>query len=113
MQDGSFVQQKVEPVKLIRKDHQCATSYEKAITIVDMKGRTHKAVIYYCKYEAEACTLIRFRLWPGSPTSPATAFLFGVMELQYSLFVEAQVSVLAFCNAMENMQSSSSVFRVV
>lgn len=98
----------VMPAKFLRADHSCPTSYTKQIVVVDMKGRKHETVIGCCKCEAEACTLVRFNLWPASPTSPIMAFQCSLMELQRMLFVEAQVSTYAFCSTLEQLNSDYS-----
>lgn len=97
----------MKPVKLCRKDHNCNTQLDKKVTAIDGAGRQHSIVISCCKCEPEACTLVRFRLWPASPKSPNMAFNFGLMELQRMLFVEAQVSVYAFCNVLEHLSCST------
>ena len=103
LQGKTFVQLQLPTSTLLRVGHTCDSQYEKQLNVVDVKGRQHQINIRFCRCEPESCTLVRHRLWPGSPKSPVVAFHFDLMDLQRMLFLEAQVSVYAFCAALDHL----------
>ena len=91
---------------LYRIGHECGTMYTKLMTVIDVKGRQHWVTVCFCSCEPEPCTLVRQKLWPASPKHPAVAFQFELLDLQNTLFLEAQVSVYAFCATLEHLHST-------
>jgi len=106
VQGQTFVPHYLPRQLVLRTSHVCSTQYEKVITVVDLKGRQHVMDFQFCHCEPEPCTLVRHRLWPATPKSPSVAFHFDVLNLQQMLFMEAQVSVYAFCSTLEQLQSA-------
>ena len=49
--------------------------------------------------------MITFGLWPASPISPKVAFTQDLMCLLRAVVLEGQVSLHAFCNAMQECQT--------
>lgn len=93
------------PVTVMKRHgHHCGTEYSRCVTIVDIKGRQHEAVVECCSCELPSVTLVRHGLWPSSPLKPNLAFRMDVMDFQQMLKMEAQVSVLAFCSALQQLQ---------
>ncbi|CAM4708570.1 unnamed protein product [Leuciscus chuanchicus] len=66
------------------------TAYRRLCTIpIDM-----------CECEPEACTLLRYGLWPATAGKPQTTFSIPLLELFVCLSLECQVSVEGFCNTL-------------
>ncbi|CAC5368601.1 unnamed protein product [Mytilus coruscus] len=60
--------------ELHRKDHACETAYNSTSYAVDVKGTQHTCRVTLCRCEDPATTLLRYNLWPATPTSPKIAF---------------------------------------
>jgi len=59
-------------------------------------GRLCTIPIDMCECEPEACTLLRYGLWPATAEKPQTAFSISLLELLVCLSLECQVSVEGF-----------------
>ena len=106
LQGKMFVKFEMSMPTLSRIGHECGAMYTKLLTVIDVKGRQHRVTVCYCSCETEPCTLVRHKLWPASPKNPIVAFQFGLLDLQHTLFLEAQVSVYAFCATLEHLHST-------
>lgn len=63
--------------------------------IVYVSGREHSENIEFCGCETSGETLIRHRIWPGSPKNPQIGFVFELMEWVRCLRLEAHASLYA------------------
>lgn len=63
-------------------------------------GRLCTIPIDMCECEPEACTLLRYGLWPATAEKPQTAFSIPLLELFVCLPLEGQFSVEGFCNTL-------------
>ena len=59
-------------------------------------GIHHYINITFCHCEEETTTLIRYHLWPASPTRPVMAFAFDLLDRCESLLLECQVALSNF-----------------
>ena len=50
--------------------------------------------------ESVALTMVRARIWPGSPSNPHLGFTFDLMEWANALLLECQVAIKDFCSAI-------------
>ena len=64
-------------------------------------GRQHLKQIIFCKCKSDAATLVRLKLWPGSPAKPKVAFHFKLMDLAETFLLESHVSLHKFCASFE------------
>lgn len=69
----------------------------------------HPIECQICRNEAPSVTLMRYDLWPASPTQPKVAFQIAVMELQQVLQLEAQVSLKAFCDMVKQLSLAADM----
>ena len=53
-------------------------------------------------------TLMRLKLWPGSTTRPILAFHFKLIEFAEILLLECHVSLQKFCDAIGELNKSST-----
>ncbi|XP_050409529.1 uncharacterized protein LOC126824362 [Patella vulgata] len=81
-----------------------------------MECRKSVVGVQFCSCEMEAVTLIRYNLWPATPTSPKLAFDFKLMELCTVLQLECQMPTKSFnCsnfkagNALRSNQTNSKL----
>lgn len=70
-------------------------------------GKQVSATITFCSCETEAETLIRYNLWPATPTKPRVVFAFSLLEWHEAMLLEAKVPTLAFCHAIRWMNKMS------
>ena len=66
-----------------------------------LKGNQHNLSVVFCHCEPEAVTLIRYNLWPATPSSPIQAFHFDLLDWLEALLLECQVAVKDFVHALE------------
>ncbi|CAG2254524.1 unnamed protein product [Mytilus edulis] len=92
--------------ELARKDHVCETSYSSTIYAVDVKGSQHVCKINLCRCEDPAVTLLRYSLWPATPTNPRISFDLRFMELLSILQLECCLPAKSFCEALEALHSN-------
>ena len=57
--------------------------------------------VSFCSCEAEAVTLVRFSLWPATPTNPTFAFHQDLLLWLEALLVEACIGADAFCRTLD------------
>ncbi|XP_014669631.1 PREDICTED: uncharacterized protein LOC106810710 [Priapulus caudatus] len=81
-------------------DHICSSGYPKVVTVVDARGRQHSVQLTVCSCNSAAVTMLRYGLWPSTPTNPQVAFTIELMELLRLLVLECQVSVKGFCEVL-------------
>ena len=70
------------------------------ITIIIIIGIEHHLKLRCCKCEPIAMTMVRARLWPGSPTNPRLSFTFELLDWAEALLLECQVAVKDLCAAL-------------
>ena len=69
--------------------------------IHSLLGVQHHVNVTFCHCEEEATTLIRYRLWPASPTRPVMAFAFDLLDRCESLLLECQVALCDFVASLK------------
>ncbi|XP_076079987.1 uncharacterized protein LOC143050754 [Mytilus galloprovincialis] len=98
------------PIQLIneltRKDHKCDQTFFSNIYAVDMKGTQHICKIQLCRCETAAATLVRYNLWPATPSNPKIAFDIRFMELLSVLHLECHLPTKSFCDALGFLKSN-------
>ena len=57
--------------------------------------------VQFCKCVNDCATLVKFQLWPGSPSKPKVAFHFNFMDLAEKFLLESHVSLHKFCSSIE------------
>ncbi|CAM4721750.1 unnamed protein product [Leuciscus chuanchicus] len=80
--------------------HENHAVYRKDIKVIVNTGRLCTIPIDMCECEPEACTLLRYGLWPATAEKPQTAFSIPLLELFVCLSLECQVSFEGFCNTL-------------
>ena len=65
-----------------------------------ISGRQHTVDVDFCMCESSSATLVRHRIWPGTPTNPQVGFCFGFMELLRCLRLEAHASLYSVIAAV-------------
>ena len=63
-------------------------------------GHLCKFTVSFCECESEPSTLLKYGLWPATPSEPQTAFSISLLELFHNLSLECQVSVEGFSNTL-------------
>ncbi|XP_050400331.1 uncharacterized protein LOC126817401 [Patella vulgata] len=87
---------------LHRIDHECDHCYAHNILAFDIKGILRKISVKLCLSEEPAGRLLRFGLWPATPSSPKIAFDLKFMELLSVMQLECQTSTKSFFEAVKN-----------
>ncbi|KAK6187290.1 hypothetical protein SNE40_005353 [Patella caerulea] len=93
---------------LKRLDHDCGQQYTGKVLAFNIKGIQQDVSINFCPCEDAALTLLRFGLWPATPSAPRVAFDVELMELLSVLQLECQTSTKSFCEALKRQ----SFFRI-
>ena len=126
-QDGKFQQFVFKNPRVLKVNHTCLGEYVKKMVCIDQNGRElfpsiivlitknnigfqHLVNTSFCSCEPEAVTLVRYGLWPATPTNPCLAFHQGLLIWMQALLLEGWISCDAFCRAVEyriNQQSNS------
>lgn len=114
-------------MKRVLHHSSCFSTYMKTITVVDPRGTyicvlrvygfegilmvfihihtllgiQHHINVTFCHCEEEATTLIRYCLWPASPTRPVMAFAFDLLDRCESLLLECQVALSDFVASLK------------
>ena len=70
-------------------------------------GRQHIVVMTVCSCEPHAATMLRYNVWPSSPSNPYVAFHLELMEWFRILVLECQVSLHGFCKALKHRFGST------
>ena len=60
----------------------------------------------FCNWEADALTLVRLQLWPGSVTRLLVAFHTKLVALAENLLLECHVSLKKFCDVLSLNKSN-------
>ena len=63
-------------------------------------GFQHLVNIWFCSCEPEAVTLVRFEMWPATPSNPSLAFHQDLLLWMEALLLEGCIGVDAFCRAL-------------
>ncbi|XP_039669344.1 uncharacterized protein LOC120566769 isoform X1 [Perca fluviatilis] len=80
--------------------HSTHAVYMKDMKVIISTGQLCTVTVNMCACEPEACTLLRYGLWPATADKPQTAFSIPLLELFVCLSLECQVSVEGFCNTL-------------
>ncbi len=64
-------------------------------------GDEKECDVCFCDCTSGANILLAHGLWPASPTTPVLAVEIPLMDFLESLFLESQVSLSSFCNAIK------------
>ena len=56
----------------------------------------------FCKCEPEAVTLVRFDIWPSTPSKPTMAFHCDLLLWMESVVLEGCIGLDAFCRALQH-----------
>ncbi|XP_028449680.1 uncharacterized protein LOC114565687 isoform X1 [Perca flavescens] len=80
--------------------HSTHAVYMKDMKVIISTGQLCTVTVNMCVCEPEACTLLRYGLWPATADKPQTAFSIPLLELFVCLSLECQVSVEGFCNTL-------------
>ena len=62
--------------------------------------------VSFCSCEAEAVTLVRFSLWPATPTNPTFAFHQDLLLWLEALLLEACIGVAVPCIGLQSWKKS-------
>ncbi|XP_030597438.1 uncharacterized protein LOC115788522 isoform X2 [Archocentrus centrarchus] len=90
----------LELVLHLPDDHITHGVYTRDVNIFVNTGQLCNSRVAFCLCEPEACTLLKYGLWPATPDKPQTAFSVALLELFHHLSLECQVSVEGFCNTL-------------
>ena len=63
-------------------------------------GEEHKVCFVTFSCEPLVVTMVRANLWPSSPKPPHLAFIFELLDWIEALFLECQVALKDFCQAL-------------
>ena len=77
-----------------------STNYT-CVWVYYLTGCSHRCIVKLCECESEQETLVRYNLWPATPTITNTAIAFGILENLALLQMESHMPVQSFCQAME------------
>ena len=69
-----------------------------------LPGFQHLCKVMLCRCEDPANTLLRYNLWPATPTSPKVAFDVRFMEMLSVLQLECHLPAKTFCEALGCMR---------
>ena len=71
-----------------------------------LPGTQHVCKVMLCRCEDPAVTLLRYNLWPATPTSQKVAFDVRFMEMLSVLQLECHLPAKTFCEALGYLRSS-------
>ena len=69
--------------------------------LVTLSGVQHIVSTWFCSCEPEAVTLVRYEMWPATPTNPLLAFHQDLLLWMEALLLEGCIGGDAFCRALE------------
>lgn len=78
----------------------CPSKYSRVITVVSENGHLYQCEVWFCMCESEFMKLIKFDLWPSTPTKPSTAISMQLLDQFISLQMEGKISFTSFIDGM-------------
>ena len=67
-----------------------------------LTGFQHLVNTWFCSCEPEAVTLVRYEMWPATPSNPSLAFHQDLLLWMEALLLEGCIGVDAFCRALDH-----------
>ena len=64
-------------------------------------GFQHSVNTWFCSCEPEVVTLVRYEMWPATPSNPLLAFHQALLLWMEALLLEGCIGLDAFCHALE------------
>ncbi|XP_057297873.1 uncharacterized protein LOC130628863 [Hydractinia symbiolongicarpus] len=80
--------------------YSCSNKYFRVITIVSEKGCLHQCEVWFCTCESEFSKLLKYDLWPSTPTKPSTAISIKLLDQFVALQMEGKISFTSFIDGM-------------